>query len=108
MSPIIGTYTNASLNAKLVITKADDANGSISGTFSVGAASWPILGTWNTSTITPNAVFYFTGSGLKPTVVVSGSGASPNFQTFANTTINVSMAATGGVVNNLSGPFVRS
>lgn len=108
MSPIIGTYTNAALGAKLVISTANDNNGDISGTFSIGSQSWKINGTWNTSTITPNAVFTFSGSGVNPTVMVGGAGASANYQTFADTTISVSMAQTGGVVNSVSGVFVRS
>jgi hypothetical protein len=107
-SPIVGTYTNAAFNAKLVITKADDATGSISGTFSTGSQSWNIQGTWNTSTMAPSAGFYFSGSNVNPTVMIAGTGASTNFQTFEHTTISVSMAQAGGIVTSFQGAFVRS
>lgn len=108
MSPIVGTYTNASLGAKLVITDADDSTGKITGTFSLNSQTVPVQGNWNTSTISPNAVFFFSGSVVNPTVLVAGAGASTNFQTFANTTISISLAQTGGVVGNVHGVFVRS
>lgn len=108
MSPIVGTYTNSALNTTLVISNADDSTGSISGTLTVNGAKWNISGVWNTSTMTPNAVFFFWGSNGNPTVVVAGTGASTNFQTFANTNISISFATTGGVVNSISGSFVRS
>jgi hypothetical protein len=107
MSPIVGTYTNAALNAKLVITFADDSNGAIKGTFSQAGDSWNISGNWNNSTISPNAVFYFGGSTLQPTVFVAGAGAATT-TSFADTTISISIAQKGGVVSALEGRFVRS
>ena len=109
-SPIVGTFTNASLSAKLVIASADDSTGHIQGTYSQGAASWPITGTWNTSTMQPNAVFSFTGSagGAGPANIVAGVGAALDFHTFAGTTISVSNASAHAVVNTVTGPFAKS
>jgi hypothetical protein len=107
MSFIAGTYTNAALNAKLVITFSDDTTGAFKGFFSLGAVSWPITGDWNTFTIAPSAVFYFSGAGLNPTVFVAGAGAATNL-TFSDTNISVSLAQKGGVLSNLEGYFVRS
>ena len=107
MSAIVGTYTNAALNAKLVITAADDSTGAIKGTFSLGAANWAVTGNWNTSTISPNAVFYFSGSALNPTVFVGGTGAATSLS-FSDTNISVSLAQKGGVLSSLEGRFVRS
>lgn len=107
MSPIVGTYTNTALNAKLVITSADDSNGAIQGTFSLGGTNWPVTGNWNTSTISPNAVFFFSGYGLNPTVFVGGAGAATTLG-FSDTNISVSLAQKGGVISSLEGRFVRS
>lgn len=108
MSTIPGTYTNASMNAKLVITSADDATGAIAGNLTVGTNTWPIQGGWNASNVMPNAVFYFSGGSNNPASTVGGVGASTNCYTFENTTISISIALTGGVVTSLSGRFVRS
>lgn len=107
MSPIVGTYTNAALNAKLVITFADDSNGLIKGTFSLGGSTWSVTGNWNTSSISPSAAFYFSGSALNPTAFVGGAGAATNV-TFSETSISVSIAEKGGVLSSLEGRFVRS
>ena len=108
MSPIIGTYTNAALGVKLVISEADDSNGMIKGQVSLLGFTSPIQGVWNTSTISPNAVFEFSGGVGSPTYVVGGVGAALDFQTFANTNISISVASKGGVITHVNGLFVRS
>ena len=108
ISPIVGTYSNQALSAKLVIKTANDANGDISGSFSMGSQTWDVKGTWNTSSMTPSAGFYFTGTNLKPTVMLAAIGASPNFQSFEHTTISISTAQAGGVVTTVSGQFKRA
>lgn len=107
-SPIIGTYTNTSLGARLTITSANDSTGGISGTLQINGKSFQVEGIWNTSTMTPNAVFMFNGSVGSPVTIVSGCGASTNYQTFANTNISIAVAETGGVVTTLHGQFIRS
>jgi hypothetical protein len=107
-SPIVGTYSNEALSAKLVIRTANDANGDITGSFSMGPQTWDVKGTWNTSSMTPSAGFYFTGTNMKPTVMLTGIGASPNFQTFEHTTLTISTAQAGGIVTTVSGQFKRA
>lgn len=106
MSTLPGTYTNASLNATLTVNAADDATGGFNGTLRVGANSYPVSGVWSANAPAPNAIFYFTGSGNN--IAIGGAGASPDFRTFANTTISVSIAQSGGVVTNFTGAFQRS
>jgi hypothetical protein len=106
-SPILGVYTNKALGATLKITSANDLNGAISGTFSLGQQSWEVSGTWHTSTIAPKALFHFTGSGAKPSLVVSGAGATPNFKTFDESVISISICHAHGEVNSLQGLFTR-
>lgn len=108
MSPIIGTFTSTTLGTKLVITKADDSNGSINGIFSFGAISIPVSGTWNTSTMSPNAVFFFSGGAGSPSVVVAGVGAALDYKKFDNTEISVSIAAKDREVMQLSGRYQHS
>lgn len=107
-SPIVGTFSNTTLNAKLVVTSADDSTGKFQGTFSLGGASWPINGVWNTSTMQPNAVFTFTGSTTAggPSNNVAGSGSALDcFNAFAGTTIAVSNVTNQGYLSSVSGPF---
>jgi hypothetical protein len=106
-SPIVGSFVSASLGAKVIITSADDSTGSIKGSVSIGQQTWPISGCWNTSTMHPQAVFYFTGGYANPqSCVVSGVGASLNcFNNFQDTTIALSFAQAQGKVTTISGAF---
>ncbi|OYW74446.1 MAG: hypothetical protein B7Z37_17810 [Verrucomicrobia bacterium 12-59-8] len=107
-SPIVGTFTSQSLNAKLVVVSADDSTGNFQGTYSQGATSWQITGVWNTSTMQPNAVFRFTGgvAGASVANIISGAGAALDcFNSFAGTTISVSNGTNHGYLSSVSGPF---
>jgi hypothetical protein len=107
-SPIVGTYTNSQLSAKLVITDADDSTGVIKGNFTIGSINWPITGGWNASTVAPGGVFSLTGATGNSVIVLAATGATPDFRTWPNTTIAASFAQKGGVVNQLCGQFIRS
>lgn len=105
-NPIVGTFTNAKLGITIRITNEDSNSGGISGTATIGGLPFTINGIWNTSTMSPNAVFMFTGTSNTPTAtIVSGSGAAVNFQNFNNTHIGLAVAEAGGVVTTFNGTF---
>lgn len=108
MSPIIGTYNNATLKATLVIASADDSTGAIKGTLTVASLNIPVTGGWNTSNIAPSAVFSFAGG--TTVTQVAGVGATTDFRSFQPTNISFSLASTGGVITDMGGQFqfVRS
>lgn len=108
-SPILGVYTSTFLGAKLEIKSANDINGAISGTFSLGKQSWEISGTWHTSSIAPRALLQFAGSGGKPVSMISGVGAMPKVNVFDELVmfLSISIGRADGEMNNLQGVFTR-
>lgn len=106
MGQIVGTYTNAELGAKLQVT-TDNGSGGFAGKLTVGANTMNVDGNWHTASIAPFVIFSFHGGLGNPALSCSGSGTADNLQ-FAGTQISLSVAAKGGVLMSLSGPFVKS
>jgi hypothetical protein len=105
MSNIIGSYENKILNAKLKIATANDSNGAITGTVTVGSTQIPISGTWNASTVAPNGILAFTGS--IPLTTLGGAGQTDNFGEFSSVSLGFSVAQKDNDTMNLTGKFVR-
>jgi hypothetical protein len=106
MSNIIGSYVNTILNAKLRIATADDNNGAITGTVTVGSTEIPINGTWNASTVAPNGILSFSGS--IPQIILGGAGQTDNFGQFNFVSLGFSIAQKDNDTMSVAGKFVRA
>jgi hypothetical protein len=108
MSNIVGNYVNAALNAKLTIATANDSNGAITGTLSLGATQMSIAGTWNASTVAPNGVFTFTGASLNPTKNVGGAGQTADFNSFSSISLGFAVSQKDTQTMIVAGTFIRA
>jgi len=105
MSNIVGTYENKILNAKLTIATANDGNGAITGTVTVGSTQIPINGTWNASTVAPNGILAFSGS--IPQITLGGAGQADDFNRFSSVSLGFSVAQKENNTMSVSGKFLR-
>jgi hypothetical protein len=109
MSNIVGTYTNSGLNAALQIATANDSNGQITGTLSVGSVRLAITGVWNASTVAPNGVLCFTGSTQTPSSMqVGGAAQTDDCNVFSSISLGFAVVQKGTPAMSVCGRFVRS
>ena len=108
MSNIIGNYVNAAVGAQLRILTANDSNGAITGTLSLGATQMSITGNWNASTVAPNGVFSFTGGSLNPTMDVGGAGQTADFNSFSSISLGFAVSQKDTQTMTISGKFTRA
>lgn len=104
---LIGTYVNSDLEAKLVITTANDANGNGSGTLQMGVVTLSVNIHYHfENSVGPATTLYFYGNQDDPNYYLGMAGLTDN-RTYSNIQISGGLAKTNGVIP-FSGVFTRS
>lgn len=104
---IQGTYNNKALNAKLVITEANDSNGQGKGTFSIGGASYEVALHYHFDNNTgPTTVMQIWTSNTYGWDYVGAAGSTPTADGSKGITLAGGFANTK-TTNGFSGLFTK-